>query len=54
MNKFITKISSQQVTGWCALWAERIIGTYIYKNEDGHNVAVNGERYRAMMSEFCL
>ena len=37
---------------WCALWAEGIIGPYFFKNEAGHNVTVNGERYRAMINDF--
>ena len=32
---------------WGALWAP-----YFFKNESGHNVTVNEERYRAMINDF--
>ncbi|GFX85631.1 transposable element Tc3 transposase [Trichonephila clavipes] len=37
---------------WCALWAGEIIGPYFFKNDEGHNVTVNGDRYRAMITNF--
>ncbi|GFV01253.1 uncharacterized protein TNCV_3374871 [Trichonephila clavipes] len=35
-----------------ALWAGGIIGPYFFKNDEGHNVTVNGDRYRAMITNF--
>ncbi|GFX41470.1 putative transposable element [Trichonephila clavipes] len=29
-----------------------IIGPYFFKNDEGHNVTVNGDRYRAMITNF--
>ncbi|GFX77312.1 uncharacterized protein TNCV_5064401 [Trichonephila clavipes] len=40
-------------TDWCALWAGGIIGPY-FKNDEGHNVTVNGDRYRAMITNFFI
>ncbi|GFX64268.1 putative DD41D transposase [Trichonephila clavipes] len=41
----------ETLTVWCALWAGGIIGPY-FKNDEGHNVTVNGDRYRAMITNF--
>ncbi|GFX48173.1 uncharacterized protein TNCV_4115081 [Trichonephila clavipes] len=42
------------LTVWCALWAGGIIGPYFFKNDEGHNVTVNGDRYRAMINNFFI
>ncbi|GFW55961.1 transposable element Tcb1 transposase [Trichonephila clavipes] len=39
---------------WCALWAGRIIGPYFFKNDEGHSGTVNGDRYRAMITNFFI
>ncbi|GFX05096.1 uncharacterized protein TNCV_4460411 [Trichonephila clavipes] len=31
-----------------------IIGLYFFKNDEGHNVTVNGDRYRAMITNFFI
>ncbi|GFT35970.1 transposable element Tc3 transposase [Trichonephila clavipes] len=41
-------------TVWSALWADGIIGPYFFKNDEGHNVTVNGDRYRAMIINFFI
>ncbi|GFS80941.1 hypothetical protein TNCV_126711 [Trichonephila clavipes] len=38
----------------CALWAGGIIDQYFFKNDEGHNVTVNGDRYRAMITNFFI
>ncbi|GFV73060.1 DUF4817 domain-containing protein [Trichonephila clavipes] len=43
----------KKLTVWCTLWAGGIIGPYFFKN-DGHNVTVNGDRYRAMITNFFI
>ncbi|GFW76229.1 transposable element Tc1 transposase [Trichonephila clavipes] len=43
-----------KLTVWCALWAGGIIGPYFLKNDEGHNVRVNGDRYRAMITNFFI
>ncbi|GFW74564.1 DUF5641 domain-containing protein [Trichonephila clavipes] len=43
-----------KLTVWCALWAGGIIGPYFFKNDEGHNVTVNGDRYRAMITNFFI
>ncbi|GFX68755.1 hypothetical protein TNCV_4069991 [Trichonephila clavipes] len=35
-------------------WAGGIIGPYFFKNDEGHNVTVNGDRYRAMITNFFI
>ncbi|GFS57851.1 transposable element Tc3 transposase [Trichonephila clavipes] len=45
---------SKKLTVWCALWAGGIIGPYFFKNDEGHNVTVNGDRYRAMITNFFI
>ncbi|GFW90928.1 transposable element Tc3 transposase [Trichonephila clavipes] len=44
-----TPLHPENLTVWCALWAGGIIGPY-FKNDEGHNVTVNGDRYRAMIT----
>ncbi|GFY18606.1 transposable element Tc3 transposase [Trichonephila clavipes] len=42
------------MTVWCALWGGGIIGPYFFKNDEGHNVTVIGDRYRAMITNFFI
>ncbi|GFY21223.1 transposable element Tc3 transposase [Trichonephila clavipes] len=49
-----TPLHPEKLTVWCALWAGRIIGPYFFKNDEGHNVTVNGDRYRAMITNFFI
>ncbi|GFT89480.1 uncharacterized protein TNCV_4387481 [Trichonephila clavipes] len=49
-----TPLHPEKLTVWCALWAGGIIGPYFFKNDEGHNVTVNGDRYRAMISNFFI
>ncbi|GFV67307.1 transposable element Tc3 transposase [Trichonephila clavipes] len=49
-----TPLHPEKLTVWCALWAGGIIGTYFFKNDEGHNVTVNGDRYRAMITNFFI
>ncbi|GFT39991.1 RNase H domain-containing protein [Trichonephila clavipes] len=44
----------EKLTVWCALWAGGIIGPYFFKNDEGHKVTVNGDRYRAMITNFFI
>ncbi|GFW88073.1 transposable element Tc3 transposase [Trichonephila clavipes] len=44
----------EKLTVWCALWAGGIIGPYFFKIHEGHNVTVNGDRYRAMNTNFFI
>ncbi|GFV66516.1 DUF4817 domain-containing protein [Trichonephila clavipes] len=44
----------RKLTVWCTLWAGGIIGPYFFKNDEGHNVTVNGDRYRAMITNFFI
>ncbi|GFW34328.1 DUF4817 domain-containing protein [Trichonephila clavipes] len=48
-----TPLHPEKLTVWCALWAGGIIGPY-FKNDKGHNVTVNGDRYRAMITNFFI
>ncbi|GFT53097.1 transposable element Tc3 transposase [Trichonephila clavipes] len=49
-----TPLHPEKLTVWCALWARGIIGPYFFKNDEGHNVTVNGDRYRAMITNFFI
>ncbi|GFV34231.1 uncharacterized protein TNCV_1154061, partial [Trichonephila clavipes] len=49
-----TPLHPEKLTVWCALWAGGIIGPYFFKNDDGHNVTVNGDRYRALITNFFI
>ncbi|GFX39242.1 histone-lysine N-methyltransferase SETMAR [Trichonephila clavipes] len=48
-----TPLHPEKLTVWCALWASGIIGPS-FKNDEGHNVTVNGDRYRAMITNFFI
>ncbi|GFV57272.1 DUF4817 domain-containing protein [Trichonephila clavipes] len=49
-----TPLHPEKLIVWCALWAGGIIGPYFFKNDEGHNVPVNGDRYRAMITNFLI
>ncbi|GFW38088.1 transposase [Trichonephila clavipes] len=49
-----TPLHPEKLTVWCALWAGGIIGPYIFKNDEGHNVTVNGDRYKVMITNFFI
>ncbi|GFW79171.1 uncharacterized protein TNCV_2475781 [Trichonephila clavipes] len=49
-----TPLHPENLTVWCALWVGGIIGPYFFKNDEGHNVTVNGDRYRAMITNFFI
>ncbi|GFU90629.1 DUF4817 domain-containing protein [Trichonephila clavipes] len=49
-----TLLHPEKLTVWCALCAGGIIGPYFFKNDEGHNVTVNGDRYRAMITNFFI
>ncbi|GFV12275.1 transposable element Tc3 transposase [Trichonephila clavipes] len=49
-----TPLHPEKLTVWGALWAGGIIGLYFFKNDKGHNVTVNGDRYKAMITNFFI
>ncbi|GFU95687.1 transposable element Tcb2 transposase [Trichonephila clavipes] len=49
-----TPLHPEKLTVWSALWAGGIIGPYFFKNDEVHNVTVNGDRYRAMITNFFI
>ncbi|GFT67730.1 uncharacterized protein TNCV_271341 [Trichonephila clavipes] len=49
-----TPLHPEKLTVWGALWAGGIIGPYFFKNDEGYNVTVNGDRYRAMITNFFI
>ncbi|GFS63334.1 uncharacterized protein TNCV_2308681 [Trichonephila clavipes] len=49
-----TPLHPEKLTVWCTLWAGGIIGPYFFKNDEGHNVTVNGDRYRALITNFFI
>ncbi|GFT96332.1 uncharacterized protein TNCV_2081871 [Trichonephila clavipes] len=49
-----TPLHPEKLTVWSALWAGGIIGPYFFKIDEGHNVTVNRDRYRAMFTNFFI
>ncbi|GFY03600.1 putative transposable element [Trichonephila clavipes] len=45
-----TPLHREKLTVWSALWA----GGILFKNDEGHNVTVNGARYRVMITNFFI
>ncbi|GFV02910.1 hypothetical protein TNCV_3658761 [Trichonephila clavipes] len=56
IHKCISKhrLHPEKLTVWCALRAGGIIDPYFFKNDEVHNVTVNGDRYRAMITNFFI
>ncbi|GFV83926.1 histone-lysine N-methyltransferase SETMAR [Trichonephila clavipes] len=46
-----TPLHPEKLTVWCALWAGESL---VFSKNDGHNVTVNGDRYRAMITNFFI
>ena len=42
----------KRVTVWCGFWSRGIIGPFLFENEQGEAVTVNGDCYRAIFNEF--
>ena len=42
----------KRVTVWCGFWSRGITGPIFFENEQRVGVAVNGDRYRAMLNGF--
>ena len=42
----------KRVTVWCEFWSRGIIGLFVFENEQGEAVTVNGDRYRAILTKF--
>ncbi|GFV36606.1 transposable element Tc3 transposase [Trichonephila clavipes] len=49
-NYVETPLHPEKLTVWCALWA----GGILFQKDEGHNVTVNGDRYRAMITNFFI
>ncbi|GFU86542.1 putative DD41D transposase [Trichonephila clavipes] len=49
-----TPLHPEKLTVWCALWAGGIIDPYFFKNDEGHNITVNSDGYRAMITNFFI
>ncbi|GFU29088.1 DUF4817 domain-containing protein [Trichonephila clavipes] len=49
-----TPLHPEKLTVWCTLGAGGIIDPYFFKNDEGHNVTVNGDRYIAMITNFFI
>ncbi|GFT40991.1 transposase [Trichonephila clavipes] len=49
-----TPLHPEKLIVWCALWTGGIIGPYLFKKDEGHNVTVNDDRYRAMITNFFI
>ncbi|GFX30277.1 uncharacterized protein TNCV_1963841 [Trichonephila clavipes] len=46
-----TPLHPEKLTVWCALYG--LVESF-FKNDGGHNVTVNGDRYRAMITNFFI
>ncbi|GFS77882.1 hypothetical protein TNCV_2027721 [Trichonephila clavipes] len=49
-----TPLHPEKLTVWCVLWVGGIISPYFFKNDESHNVTVNGDRYKAMITNFFI
>ncbi|GFS83928.1 transposable element Tc3 transposase [Trichonephila clavipes] len=53
-DKLPQQLLDNLVQSMCASWAGGIIGPYFFKSDEGHNVTINGDRYRAMITNFFI
>lgn len=44
----------QKVTVWCGVCAGMVIGPYFFEDDDGATITVNGERYRALITDYLM
>lgn len=44
----------QKITVWCGICSKTIIGPYFFEDDDGATVTVNGQRYRAMITDYVM
>ena len=44
--------NAKRVTIWCGIWSRGIIEPFFFENEQGETVAVDGNRYRAILNQF--
>ncbi|KAL7723793.1 hypothetical protein ACLKA6_000408 [Drosophila palustris] len=44
----------QKVTVWCGVCADMIIGPYFFQDNRGKTLSINGDRYRAMITNFVM
>ena len=50
---YIAKLTHpKRVTVWCGFWSRGIIEPFIFENEQGEVITVNGDRYRNILKEF--
>lgn len=54
LQSFEKPLHTQKVTFSCVLWVEGISGRYLFKNEVGHFVLVNGKCCIGIINDFCL
>ena len=52
-NVYIEKPTHPKwITVWCGFWSKGIFGPFFFENEQGDDVTVTGDLYRAMLNEF--
>ncbi|GFU68761.1 transposable element Tcb2 transposase [Trichonephila clavipes] len=49
-QQLLDNIVQKKLTAWCALW---LVESF-FKTDEGHNITVNGDRYRAMITNFFI
>ena len=47
-------LSSQKVTVWCGMICTKIIGPYLYEDDNGRTVTVTRDSYRKCIQEYLL
>ena len=52
VGMLISKIVVFGVTIWCALWSEKVLGSYFFENDNETTVTPNSERYGHMITDF--
>ncbi len=47
-----TQLHPEKITVWCGLHAGGVIGPYFFVDDENRHVTVNGNRYRAMLTDY--
>lgn len=46
------QLHSQRMTVWCVMWVGGIAKPYTFENDEGATLTSDGNRYRAMLTDF--
>ena len=52
LHTYESSLHTEKITVWCDLLTGYVIGPYFFRDDQDRHVAVNGNRYRSMITEY--